>query len=82
MTKRVVTAVVEMARSDSSAVREAVCRAAGHIALAESLGKLPAGSAVGALVPVFVSLLSADQASEVQRRQLHVSLLSRRLQDL
>lgn len=64
-----------MARSDSAEVKEAVCRAAGHIALAEGQGKLPSGSAVGVLVPVFVSLLSADQASEVQRRQLHVRLL-------
>ena len=76
LTRKVVSAIVEMARSDSPEVKEAVCRAAGHLALAESQGNLPAGSAVGALVPVFVSLLSADQASDVQRRQLHVSILA------
>ncbi len=76
LTRKVVSAIAELARSGSSEVKEAVCRAAGHLALAESQGQLPTGLVVGALVPIFVSLLSADQASEVQRRQLHVRLLS------
>lgn len=73
LTRRVVTTVVELARSDSTPVKEAVCRAAGHLALAEGKGDLPPNSAIASLVPLFVALMGADQASDVQRQQLHVS---------
>lgn len=64
---------MEVARADSSGTREASCYAVGNLALAEVSGKLPAGSALGKLIPTMVALLSSDQVSDVQRIQLHVS---------
>ena len=72
MTPKVVSAVTELARSDSPAIREAVSRAAGHLALGEIRKALPSGSGLAPMVPTFVALLGADQASDVQRQQLHV----------
>jgi len=72
LTAKVVSAVVDLARTDSPAAKEAVSRAAGHLALGEVCGDLPPGVGFAPMVPVFVALLGADQASDVQRQQLHV----------
>ena len=61
-----------MIGSDSPSVKEAVCRAAGHLCLAEGAGTLPKGSALKPLASVFAALLGPDQPSDVQRQQLHV----------
>lgn len=73
LTKKVVTAIAQMVGSEAASVKEAVSRAAGHLALAEIRAHLPSGSALSLLVPTFVALLGPDQLSDVQRQQLHVS---------
>ena len=72
LTGRVVQATAQLARDPDPAVKEAVATAAGHLALAELRGDLPGGAALQPLLPTFVALLGTDQASEVQRQQLHV----------
>lgn len=72
MTARAVAAAASLARDESSSTREIAARAAGHLALAELKRELPPGSTLQQLVPTFVALLGADQASDVQRQQLHV----------
>lgn len=73
LTSQAVAATQQLARDEVSTVKEAACRVAGHLALAELRGNLPAGSALAPLVSTFAALLGPDQPSEVQRRQLHVS---------
>lgn len=76
LTAKAVAAAARFARDEGHAARLAAARAAGHLALAELRGGLPAGSALPGLLPVMVALLGADQSSEVQRQMLLVGARS------
>ncbi len=71
MTSKVVDALKAVSRDESSATRLAAARAVGYLALAQLEGVLPAG-VLPALVPLMASLLSTEQASEVQRCMMTV----------
>ena len=64
------SAAAAFSKDSEPETRLAACRAGGSLVAAEATQKLPAGSALAQLLPVFLALVGPGQTSDVQRQQM------------